>query len=227
MLEKAVKKNKTIKFHKDTFDKTTEERRQKVIEVATVEFAANGYNATNINEIARKSTISIGAMYSYFASKEDLFLAVVNKAYTVLESALKDVAEQSRDVFEMVDGMLRASREYAMRYPELNQIYLDLTTQSLSKLASRLSTQIEPITVYLYRDMIKKAKKEGKIGKDVDEDAAAFCIDNQVVMYQFSFSADYYKERMKIFLGREKLDDIEQTEKKIASMIKQAIMSKK
>lgn len=227
MPEKALKRKSEVKFHKDTFDKTTEERRLKVIEVATSEFAANGYNATNINEIASKAGISIGAMYSYFASKEDLFLAVVNKAYIVLETALKEVSEHSHNVFEMIDGMLKASREYAIKCPELNQIYLDLTTQALSKMASRLSTQIEPVTFSLYQDMLKKAKKDGIIGEDVDEEAAAFCIDNLVVMYQFSFSADYYKERMKIFLGQEKLDDIENTEKKIAAFIRKAIIKEK
>ncbi len=224
MPERAVKRSNTVKFHKDTFDKTTEERRLKVLEVAMSEFAANGYNATNINEIASKAGISIGAMYSYFASKEDLFLAVVNKAYTVLETALKEVNATSHNVFEMAEGMLRVSREYALKWPELNQIYLDLTTQALSKMADRLSTQIEPITVHLYKDMLKKAKNDGIIGSDVDEDVAAFCIDNIMMMYQFSFSADYYKERMKIFLGQEKLDDMVQTEQKLADFIRNAIM---
>jgi TetR/AcrR family transcriptional regulator len=221
--EKAIKKKTDTKFHKDTFDKTTAERRQKVIEVAISEFSANGYNATNINDIARKSGISIGAMYSYFASKEDLFLAIVNNAYILLETTLKAVSNKSSDIFEIFEGMLAASREYAIKYPELHQIYLDMTTQALSKMAGRLSTQIEPITVHLYKDILKQAKSEGKIRQDIDEELTAFCIDNLFVMYQFSFSADYYKERMKIFLGEEKLGDIHASEQKIMTFIRKAL----
>lgn len=224
MPEKATKRKSELKFHKDTFEKTTEERRQKVLEIATMEFATNGYNSTNINGIASKAGISIGALYSYFASKEDLFLAVVNKAYSVLETALKEVLENSVSAPEMIRKMLKASREYALRFPELNQLYLELTTQSLSRMSDRLSGQIETITVGLYRDVLKRAKDEGKIGSDVDINAAAFCIENIVVMYQFSFSADYYKERMKIFIG-DKARDTAQTEEAIASFIERAILA--
>jgi TetR/AcrR family transcriptional regulator len=224
LTEKAVKKKQEVRFHKDTFDKTTAERRQRVIDVAISEFAARGYSATNINDIAKKSGISIGAMYSYFASKEDLFLAVVNQAYTLLETVLNDVREKHTDVFELLSGLLAASREYAIRYPELNQIYLDLTTQGLSQMASRLSNKLESVTVQLYRDVLRRAKAEGQIAPDIDEEAAAFHIDNIFVMYQFSFSVDYYKERMKIFLGDKKYKDTAGIEKSILGFIHKALM---
>lgn len=223
MAENVLKMKQNVKFHKDTFDKTTEDRRQRVIEVAVSEFAANGYNAANINEIAKNSGISIGAMYSYFASKEDLFLAVVNRAYSLLETGLKEILARHGDIFDMFEGMLKASREYAIKYPELNQIYLDLTTQALSRMAGRLSNKLETITAQLYRDAFKRAKKEGKIGKDVSEETAAFFIDNLLMMYQFSFSADYYKERMRIFLGEANLADVEGVEKAIMRFIRKAL----
>lgn len=222
MAEKTVKKKKDV-FHKDTFDKTTAERRQRVIDVAISEFAARGYSATNINDIAKKAGVSIGAMYSYFASKEDLFLAVVNTAYTLLETVLSEERAKHSDIFALLEAMLAASREYALRYPELNQIYLDLTTQGLSQMASRLSNKLESITVNLYRDVIRQAKKQGQIAKDIDEEAAAFYIDNMFVMYQFSFSVDYYKERMKIFLGDNKFRDTAAIEKSIIGFMRKAL----
>ena len=178
-------KKQSTRFHKETFDKTTAERRQRVIDVAISEFATKGYNATNINDIVKKAGISIGSMYSYFASKEDLFLAVVNTAYDLLENALKEVTAKHTALFDILGAMLAASREYALKYPELNQIYLDLSTQGLSQMAGRLSNKLETITISLYRDLLKKAKSEGAIAKDLDEGITAFFIDNLIVMYQF------------------------------------------
>src|SRR5665647_52125 len=192
-------KNGNSKFHKNTFEKTTEGRRQKVLEVAIDEFAANGYSATSINDIARKAHISIGSMYSYFASKEDLFLTIVNNAYVVMEKILNDVAQESIDVFDCIEKMLYASRKFAVEYPQLNQIYLDITTQALSHMSIRLSTKLEMLTPHLLSNLIKEAKAEGEISSDVDERVVSFCIDNLYMMYQFSFSSDYYKERMKIY----------------------------
>ncbi len=222
MAEKAVREKQHV-FHKDTFDKTTAERRQRVLDVAVSEFAARGYSATNINDIAKKAGVSIGAMYSYFASKEDLYLAVVNSAYTLLETVLSEERAKHADIFSLLEGMLAASREYALRCPELNQVYLDLTTQGLSQMASRLSNKLESITVQLYRDALRQAKEQGQIAADIDEESAALFIDNTFVMYQFSFSVDYYKERMKIFLGGKRHNDIAGVEKSIMSFIRKVL----
>jgi len=222
MTENIVKSKKN-KFHKDTFDKTTEDRREKVLMVAIHEFAAKGYSATSINDIARNAHISIGSMYSYFASKEDLFLTIVNNAYFVMEKILNDVAVSSTDVFDCIEKMLYASRKFALDFPQLNQIYLDITTQALSQMAVRLSGKLEMITPNLLSSVIKQAKIEGKVRSDVDERVAAFVIDNIFMMYQFSFSSDYYKERMKIYLGEEMQNDIDQVEVSILQFIRRAL----
>ena len=211
------------KFHKDTFDKTTEDRRQKVLEVAIAEFASKGYSATSINVIARKAEISIGAMYSYFASKEDLFLTIVNNAYLLMEKILKDVVTNSSDVFDCIETMLATSRTFAIEYPQLNQIYLDITTQALSGMALRLSNKLEIITPQVLSNVIKQAKIDGKVSEDIDERVVSYCIDNIFMMYQFSFSSDYYKERLKIFVGEEKLNDIKSVEESIMKFIRTAL----
>jgi AcrR family transcriptional regulator len=225
-MEENISKSRNHKFHKNTFEKTTEDRRQKVLEVAIDEFAANGYSATSINDIARKAHISIGSMYSYFASKEDLFLTIVNNAYFLMEKILKDVAENSSDVFDRVEKMLVASREFARKYPQLNQIYLDITTQALSQMSVRLSSKLEMITPNLLGSIISQAKTDGKVRSDVDENVAAFVIDNIFMMYQFSFSSDYYKERMKIYIGEEKLDNYHLVEENILKFIRAALETK-
>lgn len=218
-----IGKTRSSKFHKTTFEKTTEGRRQKVLEVAIDEFAANGYSATSINDIARKAHISIGAMYSYFASKEDLFLTIVNNAYFLMDKIINDVAAESKDVFDCVEKMLIASREFAVTYPKLNQIYLDITTQALSQMSVRLSNKLELITPVLLCRLIKEAKAEGKVSSDVDERVVSFCIDNLYMMYQFSFSSDYYKERMKIYIGEDNMGDIDKVEASILKFINKAL----
>jgi len=214
------------KFHKDTFDKTTEDRRQKVLEVAIAEFASKGYSATSINVIARKAEISIGAMYSYFASKEDLFLTIVNNAYLLMEKILKDVVTNSSDVYDCIETMLATARTFAIEYPQLNQIYLDITTQALSGMALRLSNKLEIITPQVLSNVIKQAKIDGAVSEDIDERVVSYCIDNIFMMYQFSFSSDYYKERLKIFVGEEKLNDIKSVEESIMKFIRTAIEKK-
>ncbi len=226
MAENISKNKHNNKFHKDTFDKTSADRRQKVLEVAINEFAAKGYNATSINDIAKNANISIGSMYSYFASKEDLFLSIVNNAYILLEKIIKDATENSSGIFDYIEQMLIAARVFAIQNPQLNQIYLDITTQALSQMSYKLSNKIETITSERFNNIIKQAQEEGGVSRGIDEKVIAYCIDNLLMMYQFSFSSDYYKERMKIFLGEERIDNIESVEQSIMKFIRTAISIK-
>lgn len=122
--------------------------------------------------------------------------------------------------------MLVASREFALKYPKLNQIYLDITTQALSQMSVRLSSKLEMITPSLLGSIIRQAKIDGEVKSDVDEDVAAFLIDNIFMMYQFSFSSDYYKERMKIYIGEEKSGNWVLVEENILKFIRDALEAK-
>lgn len=212
-------------FYKSTFEKISEDKRGKIFAVAISQFAQNGYNATNINTIAKEAGISIGSMYSYFASKEDLFLTIVDEGYHILEKALEEVHMEEGDIFEAIERLFRVTRDYANMYPEMNQIYLDLSTQGLSYLSNRLSKQMESITAKLYAKVLKKAKEEGTISPDADEQLISFCLDNLLVMFQFSFTSDYYKERMKVFLGDDGAQDEERIIKGITQFIKKALQN--
>ena len=219
MFDINAMENKESRFYKDTFTKTSADRRKKLWDVAIDEFSSKGYNATNINDVARKAGVSIGAMYSYFASKEDLFLTIVEQGYLLLESILNELAEKSEDIFEFSRRILTASREYALKYPKLNQIYLDLTTQSLASMSVRLSSKMEAITTRHYSCFFTQAKEKGLVRQDLDEKAMSYLLDSICVMYQFSFSSEYYKERMKLFLGDQEYENIESVEEHLHAYI--------
>ncbi|MCT4687236.1 TetR/AcrR family transcriptional regulator [Vallitalea sp.] len=212
------------RYHKSTFDKISEERKKRIIAVATSEFATNGYNASNINTIAKKAEISIGSMYSYFASKEDLFLTIVDECFGVLESVLYSIDTEEGDIFYTLEKLLRASRHYAIKYPEFNQIYLDVTTQALSKFSSRLSHKLEDITANFYMDILESAQESNLIDKNMNYNVASFCIDNLIIMFQFSYTSDYYRERMKIFTGYDTIDNEEMVINEILKFMKKALI---
>ncbi|HEX2908014.1 MAG TPA: TetR/AcrR family transcriptional regulator [Phototrophicaceae bacterium] len=53
------------------------ERRQQILRAAEVCFGRKGYHAASVDEIAAEAGLSKGAVYIYFHSKEDLFLALL------------------------------------------------------------------------------------------------------------------------------------------------------
>lgn len=195
------------KFYKSTFDKINPERKQAIIDSSIYHFAKFGFKATNINHIAKKAGISIGSMYSYVESKEDLFLTIIEYGHDILIKAFSEVDFEQEDHFQIFEDLLRITKKYAIDFPEMNQIYLDLSTQGMSHLADRLTLELEDITSRAYHSVLKRALECGKIDKSIDINVASFCLDNLVMMFQFSYTSDYYKKRMRIFLETDNPDE--------------------
>src|SRR5207302_5087033 len=53
-----------------------QQRRAQILAAAMACFARQGYHATSMDDVVRESGLSVGAIYSYFPSKEDLFLTL-------------------------------------------------------------------------------------------------------------------------------------------------------
>jgi AcrR family transcriptional regulator len=49
-----------------------------LLDAAALEFGANGFHATGITDITRRAGVALGSFYTYFASKEDIFRALVS-----------------------------------------------------------------------------------------------------------------------------------------------------
>lgn len=197
------------KRYKETFEKISPEKREKIIQIAVSEFAGNGFRGANINVIAKKAGISIGSMYNYFSTKEDLFLTCMDEGYKLLEEAIGSVSLDNKDLFGKLEELVRAAQRFARQYPEIHQLYLDATTEGLTDLSRQVSRKIENISAVFYREEIENAKNQGLVRQDIDTRVACFCIDNIILLTQFSYTSEYFRERLKIFIGEDALEDDE------------------
>jgi AcrR family transcriptional regulator len=70
------------------------ERRRQILRSARNEFVRKGYQDARVEDVAREASLSKGAVYFYFPSKRDLFMALVleehEATYALLEDAETD-----------------------------------------------------------------------------------------------------------------------------------------
>ena len=66
-----------------------EERRELIISTATKLFMDRGYDDVSVNEVADAMGVSIGSLYKYVRSKEDILWLVMDSIYGQLENLLK------------------------------------------------------------------------------------------------------------------------------------------
>ncbi len=70
----------------------SQETRARILDVAARAFARNGYDATGVAEICRQAGVSKGAFYYHFASKQALFMALLDHWMVQLQAALQALA---------------------------------------------------------------------------------------------------------------------------------------
>lgn len=209
------------KHHKPTFDNIPEEKRRRIIEIATKEFAKKGYHDASISNIASKSGISVGAVYKYFDNKQDLFLTIVDHSIDRMEKLLLGLAKADEDIIIKVEKILReiisASRENGV----LIKLYNSMTAINDRKLARQFAVEMESMTARIYTQAIIEGQKNGEIRNDIDPRVAALLIDNLFMNLQFSYAGDYYEERFKIFCG----EDIHQRDEFVIEQILKFVKS--
>ena len=64
-----------------------ERTRREILDVATGEFARNGYSGARVDDIAAKTRTTKRMIYYYFGGKEQLYIAVLEQAYSVARDA--------------------------------------------------------------------------------------------------------------------------------------------
>jgi AcrR family transcriptional regulator len=119
-----------------------EARPQEILGAALAEFAANGYAATRLDDVARRAGISKGTIYLYFDSKEELFREVVRQSVVPqlenLRAAVEGFGGSVEDFirtrfkeFELrlieseVRFILRLLIAEGHKFPDLTQFYFD------------------------------------------------------------------------------------------------------
>jgi AcrR family transcriptional regulator len=116
--------------------------RRRLLDAAEAVFARNGFYGASVEEIAREAGATTGAVYSNFAGKEDLFLALFEERiatdfgdYSQIVAAGATLEEQARGA---ADHWMRILRErpdyfplliefwaYAIRVPRLRERLAD------------------------------------------------------------------------------------------------------
>lgn len=66
-------------------------RRRRIQQAAREVFAEKGYTKTSIEQVARQASLSVGAIYLYFRSKEDLYISLLEETLEAFDAELAQI----------------------------------------------------------------------------------------------------------------------------------------
>ncbi|RMH81360.1 MAG: TetR/AcrR family transcriptional regulator [Acidobacteria bacterium] len=101
-----------------------ERKRLKIIRTACRLFAQRGYYNTTMPDIAHALDMSVGNLYNYFESKEDLAKEIMLTVSQWVGERLKKVNELEMDFKEKIRLLVRSFFEIALEEPELINYFL-------------------------------------------------------------------------------------------------------
>jgi AcrR family transcriptional regulator len=136
-----------------------EQTRQELVSAAEACFVIRGFHASSVDEVAERAGYTKGAVYSNFASKEDLFFAVyerrVEQALTEVVPSLRQagaehafdwLAASTIDRHGRDDGWLAVFFEFwahVLRHPELRERFAAIHARFLEPLAEAVRALAE------------------------------------------------------------------------------------
>lgn len=88
----------SIQKDKSKHQVRTEETQAKILNAAEATFAEQGFEKTQLEEVAARAGYTRGAIYAHYASKEDLFLALMEHRVLTKFTAIRQVIEAEPEV---------------------------------------------------------------------------------------------------------------------------------
>jgi len=92
--------------------------RKRIMAAATAEFGRKGLGGARVDEIARRSKSNQRMIYHYFGSKELLFTAVLEEAYSDIRAAEQKLNLDALRPTEAVATLVRFTWNYYLDHPE-------------------------------------------------------------------------------------------------------------
>ena len=102
---------------------TADDKPRRILDAAVRVFAAHGYDASRVSDVAREAGVAYGLVYHYYESKEAVLEAVFREAWGRLLAAVALAEETGDDASEqlelVVKIVLRAWRDARSQCAEL------------------------------------------------------------------------------------------------------------
>ncbi len=163
--------------------KVTEEYKQtireKILQSAEALFASKGYHETSMDDIVKESGLSKGAIYGYFESKQELFLALSDRRLASILEKIQSIFSPEDSTIKKIDKAVEITfaprieiSEEASREACRMNLELWVEAPRIESLQHRLDSRYESVHKFV-ADIVDEGIKKGEFRQDIDSNALA------------------------------------------------------
>ena len=146
------------------YQKTTEKKKQAIIQAALRLFKEKGFKETSIKSIAEVAEVSPVSIYNYFGSKDNLVAPCVNDLFEEITQQAEDILKSNLAFNTKLDQALDLCQEKMSQ--QISYYFQDKTVRDPA-FSSLLMKAITAKKRDIYRTYINLGREEGLIARDL------------------------------------------------------------
>jgi len=156
-----------------------------------------GFSAMSLRDLCRETGLSMGALYSYFSTKEDLLNIIREQSQRVISKVMLDMIEKA----ETIQDKLRAAVESHLYLSEIMPewfIFFFMETRTMKKEEQKKAIASELFTEKIFIDILEEGNKQN-----------IFSVDNPVLTASLikPMLQDWYLKRWKYSRRKVSVDE--------------------
>ena len=161
--------------------KVTEEYKQtvreEILQAAENLFARKGYHETSMDDIVKESGLSKGAIYGYFDSKQEIFLALSDRCIESELGSMRSAFSPDDSASKKLDKSAEIHFDTSVQSVEFCRMSLECRIEAprIESLCSKMESRYEMVHEFI-AEMIIEGIRKGEFRQDIDPDALSSII---------------------------------------------------
>ena len=152
---------------------TAEDKRRQILAAAVRVFAAQGYEATRVGDVAKEAGVAYGLVYHYFGSKDAVLEAVFHEQWGRLLAAVALAEETGKTAPEQLGLVVKIVLRTWRDDPDLVRLLVREITRS-----PHIQDELDEIgqAFASLERIVRRGQEEGTFRSDVEPRVAAFML---------------------------------------------------
>ena len=135
-----------------------EATRARILAAAKKVFSKSGLGGARVDDIAERANANKRMIYHYFGSKEDLFQAVLEEAYTDIRNAEQNLDLDHIPPREALEKLVRFTWDYYLKNPEFLTL---VNSENLHRAKHLKKSEVIPVVSRRFVMMVKSLLDRG------------------------------------------------------------------
>ena len=146
-----------------------ERTRADILDVATREFADRGYNGARVDEIATKTRTTKRMIYYYFGSKEQLYIAVLERVYQQIRTAEQALDVEGLDPVDAIRRIAELTFDHHQSHPDFIRL---VSIENINRAEHMAKSPGFPgqnaSALSLIEQILARGREQGRFRREVD-----------------------------------------------------------